>query len=468
MAAPTARPLAELVAEFVASTDLKASPSRDALVEKAKLHILDGIGVALAATTMEDQYAQKLIEVVRGFGSAPTCTMIGFPDRAAPPLAAFMNGSLIHGVEYDDRYLDRVVHTESFGVPVGLALAEERGLDGWALLEGWLLAAEVAIRLARGVNRDSLNGSGFHNTSIFGTLGAAAAAGRLIGFDADRIADAMSLSVSFASGTTQGWNDESGRNKCIQPGWAAMSGLMAAQMAEAGYACAHSTLDGPSGLYAAHAWKNGWTPDAVLENIGSTWPSLEIAFKIYPAGGSRHNVIDCTRQLVYEYDIKPEEVEHVDVIVASQYADMFEHGRYEQTFRPTSGYNMHGSWPINIARMILSRYIGVEHLTMEAVYDPALLAIADKVSCRPGDDLDYPRDERPTTVTITTTRGTFERTLRKSAGSADETDPERIVEKFRHNARLVLPEASVESLVKLIMSLDQLADAREITRLLAV
>jgi 2-methylcitrate dehydratase PrpD len=171
---------------------------------------------------------------------------------------------------------------------------------------------------------------------------------------------------------------------------------------------------------------------------------------------------------VYEHDIKPEEVEHIDVTVASQYADMFEHGRYEQTFRPTSGYNMHGSWPINIARMILSRYIGVEHLTMEAVYDPALLSLADKVTCRPGDDLDYPRDERPTTVAITTTRGTFERTLRKSAGSAEETSPDSIVEKFHRNARLVLPDANVDALAKLIMGLDQLGDVREITRLLAV
>lgn len=464
--ATASRPLAETLAAFAANLDRKGSPDRDALLAKAKLHILDGIGVAMASTTMEDAYAQKLIQVVRGFGSAPTCTIIGFPDRAAPPLASFMNGSLIHGCEYDDRYLDRVVHTESFGVPVGLAVAEAQGLDGWAVIEGWLLAAEVSVRLACGVMRDSLNGSGFHNTSIFGTIGAAAAAGRLLGLNAERIADAMSLSVSFASGTTEGWNDKSGRNKCIQPGWAGMSGLMAAQMAAAGYECGHSTIDGPAGLFAAHAWMNGWSPDPIVEGLGSTWECLNIAFKIFPAGGSRHNVIECTRQLVFDHDIRPEEVVGIDVTVATQYADMFEHGKYERSFRPTSGYNMHGSWPCNIARMILSRYIGVEHLTMEAVYDPALLAIADKVTCHLGDDLGYPRHERPTTVRITTARGSFERSQRESVGNPRDTRPEDIVEKFRRNARLILPEASAEALEKAVLHLEDVADVRLVTPLL--
>ncbi len=457
-------PLAETLASFAVKFDLKRSAARDALVEKAKMHILDGIGVGLASTTMEDHYADALLQFVRQMQSAPDCTLIGCGERAAPPLAALYNGSLIHGIEFDDRYLPRVVHTESFGVPTALALAEQRGLDGWALLEGWLIAAEVAVRLASGCNEEGLNGFGFHTTSIFGTFGAAAAASRLLGLSPERAADALSLSMSFTSGTTEGWNEGSGRNKSIQPGWAAMSGVSAAQMAEAGYKCAHTTLDGRRGLFVSHAWKNGWSADAVLEDLGSTWKCLDIAFKLYPAGGSRHNVIGATEQLVFEHDIKPDEVEHIDVEVASQYADMFERS-YELSFRPSSGYNMHGSWPCNIARMILSREIGPQHLTMEAVHDPALLAIADKVTCRPGTETNYPGEERPTTVAIQTTRGTFTKVLRKSVGSANEVNMDQIVRKFRRNAGLVLPEGSVDSLVELVLDLDQLDDARRVTKL---
>ncbi len=467
MSATTTGTLAETLAGFAAEFDLKTSPSRDDLLEKAKRHILDGIGVALISTTMEDRYAQKLFNVAAGFKSAPACTIIGFPDKAAPPLAALMNGSLIHGCEFDDRYLEHVVHTESFGVPTALAIAEDRGLDGWALAEGWILAAEIAIRLARGANVN-FNSAGFHTTPTCGTIGAAAAAGRLLRLGSSSIADAVSLSVSFTSGTTQGWGERSGRNKSIQPGWAAMSGIMAALMAEAGYTCSHTTLDGPSGFFASHAWEDGWRGERVVEGLGSRWHCLDIAFKIYTAAGMCHNAIECTRDLVLQHDIKPEEVQAVEVEIASQYADNLQRGRYESSFRPASGYAMHGSWPCNVARMIMSRAVGPEHMSEAMIRDPEFLALADRVSARVGEEKDYPPAERPTRVVIRTTRGTFEIIRRKSAGNTEEVDRARVVEKFRRNALHVLPEKSVDEVVELVVNLEQLGDVRRLISLLAV
>lgn len=467
MSVSVAPTLAETLAAFAADFDLKTSPDRDALVEKARVLILDGIGVALAASTMEDAYAQKLMQVVRGFGSAPTCTIIGFPDRAAPSLAAFLNGSLIHGCEFDDAFYERIVHAESFAVPVSLAVAEQRRLDGWSLLEGFLVATEVALRTACGCNKESLNHQGFHTTSIFGTVGAAAGAARMLGLDADRVADAISLSASLTSGTTEGWNDLSGRNKCIQPGWSAMGGLMAAQMAEAGYECSHSTLDGPRGLLAAHSWKNGWSVEPVLDGLGNTWKCLDIAFKVYPAGARSQALLDCTRELVFEHDIKPEEVEHVEVTMAAQFAYEFTRGGYEKMFRPDSGYAMHGSWPCNVARMILSREVGLQHLTMEAVTEPAMLELADKVTCKAGDeDSLFGGGECPATVVIHTSRGSFERTRKRSTGWPETFKQEYIVDKFRRNARLALPEKNIDELVDLVMGLDQLTDVRRLANLL--
>jgi 2-methylcitrate dehydratase PrpD len=459
-------PLAEPLADFAAQFDLRASPAREALLEKAKIHVLDGIGVALAAGTMEDDYAQKLLGMVRGFESAPQCTIIGFRERAAPALAALMNGSMIHGCEYDDIAVERVVHSESFAVPTVLALGERHGLDGWAVLGGWVLATELAIRLACGAN-DSINHRGFHTTSVFGTLGAAVAAARLLGLSNQGIADALSLAVSFASGTNGGWGYGSGRNKSIQPGWAAMSGIMAAQASASGYECAHVTLDAPTGLYAGHAGAHGWSREPVLDGLGTEWKCFNIAFKMYPAAGLCQAVIDCTKELVYEHDIRPEEVERVEVVVAPRYAFRFTSGRYKDTFRPSSGYTVYGSWPCNVARMILNREVGVQHLRWEAVQEADMLALADRVTCQPGTDDGLTREEEPTTVTIhTTTRGSFARTRRRTLGHPAEVRHPDIVDKFRRNARLVLPEKNVEELVDLIMRLEQLPDLGRITKLL--
>jgi 2-methylcitrate dehydratase PrpD len=467
MAAVETQTLAERLATFAVDFDLKSDPARDALLEKAKVHILDGIGVALAATTAEDGYGQKLLRVARAYRSAPTCTIIGFSERAAPPVAAFMNGSLIHGCEFDDAFYERMVHAESFAVPTSLALAEQRGLDGWSVLQGFLVTTEVALRTACGCNKESLNHVGFHTTSIVGTVGAAAGAARLLGLDANRVADAISLSVSLTGGTTQGWNDLSGRNKCIQPGWSAMGGIMAAQMAEAGYECSHSTLDGPRGLLASHSWKHGWSTEPVLAGLGSVWKCLNLTFKVYPCGARSQALLDCTRELVFEHDIKPDEVERVEVTMPAQFAYEFVNGGYEKMFRPGSGYEMHGSWPCNVARMILSREVGLQHLTLEAATEPAMLALADKVTCKAGEETNYPSDERPTTVIIHTPRATFERTRRKSTGWPEFFRLDYIVDKFRRNAGLALPEKNVDELVGLIMRLEQLPDVRGITALLA-
>ena len=466
--------LAETLGEYVAGFDLRSSPMRDALMEKAKMHILDGIGVGLAASIMEDGYAPKLMEMVRGFGSSSDCTIIGFQDRAAPPIAAFMNGSLIHGCEFDDAYYERIVHTEPFAVPTALAVAERQALDGWSVMEGWLIAAEVAIRLARGCNDSatagdsgSLNSSGFHTTSIFGTIGSAASAAKLLGLDASQIATAMSLAVSFASGTTEGWNDESGRNKSIQPGWAAMSGIMAAQMAQAGYECSHSTLDGRNGLYA-HSWKNGWSTEPVVEDLGDTWKCLDIAFKVYPAGARQQAVVDCARELVFEHDIKVDEVLGVEITVPSQYGYwLSDPSNVAGMYRPESGYAMHGSFVCNVARMIMSREIGLQHLTLAQVTEPAFLELVDKVTCKAGTRSDYPTTERPSTVAIETKRGKFERTRQRSTGYPDEFRRDLIVDKFHRNAKLVLNDRQAAALGDVILSLDKSGGACDIASLMA-
>jgi 2-methylcitrate dehydratase PrpD len=118
--------------------------------------------------------------------------------------------------------------------------------------------------------------------------------------------------------------------------------------------------------------------------------------------------------------------------------------------------------------MILNREIGVQHLRWEAVQEADMLALADRVTCRPGTD-DGTREEEPTTVTIhTTTRGSFDRTRRKTLGHPDEVRHPDIVDKFRRNARLALPEKNVAELVDLIMRLEQLPDVRRIGQLLTV
>ena len=461
----------DALAHFAVNVQTSGSRDEADLVAKAKLHFMDAIGVALASRTMDDHYAEKLIPAVEGLGLPPECTVIGFPQRTGPAWAAFVNGSLIHGCDFDDSHLHRILHSESFAVPVNLALAESLGLTGRQAIDGWLVAAEVAIRLASGLNEPeggdtsgSLNDLGFHTTSVFGIFGAAASAARQLGLSADEVATAISLAVSFASGTSEGWGEESGRHKCVQPGWAAMSGIQAAQMAQAGYDCPHTTLTGKRGLYGSHGWRDGWSPDPVTEELGESWRCLEIIFKLWPAGTKSQGPIACTQDLVFEHDIKPSEVESVEVVVPHHFASQFRPGKYESMFRPTSGYAVHSSWPCNVGRMILDREVKLSHLTLEEAQNKAMLEIADKVSISLGPAGGLQTEN---SVTIHTTRGTFKRTRTELPGDPSVVDVEDVRRKFRQNAGLVLPEADVAALEDRIGRLEEISDITEITGLLA-
>ena len=467
MTTTTQPALADTLADFSTGFKLDSTTARQALLEKAKLHLLDGIGIALAATTAEDGYSQALMRMVRGYGSTPQATVIGFGERVAAPLAALANGALIHGVEFDDVYYERTMHTEAFAVPATLAIAERERRPGLDLVEAWILATEVALRLSCGCAREeNLYDTGFHTSAIFGTFGAAAGAARLLSLDAEQTANALALCTSFASGTAAGWDYGTGRNKSIQPGWAAMSGTNAALLAAEGYACAHDTLEARNGLYFAHAWRDGWTREGVLDGLGTTWKLLDLAFKVYPAGGMIQSANDCTRELVLEHDIRPEEVERVEVVVPSQFRDVLA-GLIAGSYRPSSGYTQFSSWPCNVARMILSRRVGLDHLTDEAVSDPALLDLAAKVTCTASDDGSGASADRLTAVAIVTPRGRFETRRGKHSGHPGEATRDAVVEKFLGNADLILPREQGETIVDLVMRIEELDDTRELASRLA-
>ena len=287
-------PLAEQLGAFVAGFQLADDARHDHLVETAQMHILDALGVALAATTVKDATPRALLALARASGESQESTLVGLGAHAAAPVAALVNGSLIHGCEFDAVHAERIIHPNGPSVAAPLAIAERNRLRGSALAEAWVVAAETTLRLAAGLNdEESLFSDGFHTTAIFGTFGAAAGVSKLLGLDATQTAAALALCVSFSAGTSAGWDASAGRNKPLQPGWGAHGGTIAALLAAAGQGCALEAIDGPRGFYAAHAWRQGWSRERVLEGLGTEWKSSATSFKVYPAGGMIQAANDC-------------------------------------------------------------------------------------------------------------------------------------------------------------------------------
>jgi 2-methylcitrate dehydratase PrpD len=459
--------LAADLGEFIAGVDFDALPGRDDLVERIRWHVLDAIGLAYSSWTADDGFADRLLtSALRDLGHGSSL-IIGAHARGSTAAAAFLNGSLAHGSDFDDIDLLTVMHCEAFATAATLAVAEREGLSGRRLVEAWAIGVEVALRMAAGASGDGgLFSAGFHNTAVFGTFGAAAASARLLGLDAGEAAMALALAVSFASGTSVGWLAASGRNKPPQAGWAAHSGIVAAGMAANGYTCSLRTLDGPRGLYEAYAWRDGWSPEAVLSGLGDDWRMSRLAIKLYPCGAMIQATAQAVEELVARHRVSADEVVRGELKVPAQFGPVID-DMGPSLYRPPSGFASIGSFPLVAARIVLDGHYGLEHLTDDAVRDPALLDVADRLAVVPdAGNLELPLDERPATVTLETRRGTFGHSVSIEDGHWSRLTRERVVEKFRANAGLALAEDDVLAIERAVLNLDQLADLGELSAIL--
>lgn len=235
---------AESLCEFADELEFKDIPAR--VVEKAKSHILDTIGVSALGSVNEN--TRKLFDVMRNDRGSRQSTILWFGSKGPATTTALANGTMAHALDYDDTHLEAAAHLSAPLVPAALAVAEMTGADGRALLTALVSGYEVMARMGSAAP-GQFHKKGFHPTSIFGTLGAAVVAGKLLRLNSEKLADAMGISGSFSSGIFEYLSDGSWV-KPIHAGWAAHAGIMAALMAKEGLRGPHSVLEGGFGVYS--------------------------------------------------------------------------------------------------------------------------------------------------------------------------------------------------------------------------
>src|SRR5581483_707691 len=147
MTAPEAGPLSRRLAEFAAALRLADVPAH--VRERAKLHVLDAIGVGLASNAYA--YARRAVSGVEAMGTSGSCTVLGRRERFAVRDAALLNGILIHGLDFDDTHLASIVHPTATSLPCALSLAESIDASGEEMLAAYLAGAETAIRIGGAV-----------------------------------------------------------------------------------------------------------------------------------------------------------------------------------------------------------------------------------------------------------------------------------------------------------------------------
>src|ERR1043165_9802279 len=121
-----------MLARFAADTRDDDIPAD--VIARIKLSFLDGLGVALRGTTFP--WTRMVRDLVQAEGGNAVASLWGSGARTSLTHAVLFNGTAGHAFEMDDIHKESIVHPNSLGVPVALALAEaDPALSGrWVLL----------------------------------------------------------------------------------------------------------------------------------------------------------------------------------------------------------------------------------------------------------------------------------------------------------------------------------------------
>lgn len=296
------------LAEFVA--ELRYEDVPEEVAERAKRLILDVTGIIIRARN-DSESTPSLIAAVEKLGLADgNCSVMGDARGYAPTAAALLNGALAHSLDFDDTHAEGSIHSSAPIVPAALAAAEMSDASGKELITAVVAGYEVQIRLSMALNPSAHYDQGFHPTATCGVFGAAAAAGKLLGMDADGIQNAFGIALSQASGSMEFLVDGAW-TKRSHVGQAAQNGLMCAVMAAEGFKGPVQAFEGRAGFL--HAFSPKSQPEKAVAGLGSSWETMRLAVKPYPSCRYSHAAIDGIVSLVNEHGISADDVEEVEI-----------------------------------------------------------------------------------------------------------------------------------------------------------
>jgi 2-methylcitrate dehydratase PrpD len=448
--------LVQTLGSFAASASYEAMSSE--LRGAVKDHILDSIGVSLAALPLDS--SQMVLQLA---GPPSTeANILGFGERVSGASAAFVNGVLAHSLDFDDTHLPSVLHPSASVVPAALASGQSSDADSRQVIAAAAVGYEICIRLGMaGYDRQARNSvffeKGWHATSICGTIAAAAVAAKLFGLDAEGISNAMGIAVSFGSGVLEA-NRTGGSVKRLHCGWAAQSGIAAANAARVGITAPKLALEGGFGFYRAFC-DGRFDQSEILEGLGERWSIAEIFYKPYPANHFTHAAIDASLRLRTRVDL--DDIRYIEVRVAAPTLRTIAEP-LQSKLKPESGYHAQFSAPFAVAAALIGGGglgVWLDDFTDEKVGDDLYLGLAAKVRCLsdPRCDAIFP-NQFPAIVSMQTNSGeTLEEAVLCNRGGPDNPlKPEELQKKFLANAGRVLDESQSEMLAEAIAGLEKI------------
>ena len=442
----SAAPTAEL-ARFVAALEYDQLPA--AIRERVKDIILDTLASAIAGRQGDE--SKQIRALAAALGNSSETTVIGGEPLSLAG-ATLLNGYLITAVTVCDVHRPTLCPATPQVVPPALAIAERDGASGRALLLAVAAGLEATVRVGLGTKYPAFRARGWHSPGVVGPFGGAAAAGKLLGLDAERQRNAFGLAGSQSAGTFAHWGTPTIK---FHQSRGALSGLLAALLAETGFLSSSEILNHKDGgLFSAYS--DGGQPEAVTADLGSRWELEQIALRLWPAASSIQTVISALFALMKKNEVPVKNIANVRVGLSKTVYDMHGTLAWDDKFKALL------STPYVTAIVLHDRRCWLDQFEPGRFQDPAVGAFARE---RVKVEIDPAVTGTGAVVEIRTIDGTTHADCR-AAPKGDPTDPltrAEIEDKLRTAAAGFLPDATAERIIALVGGLERLANVRELT-----
>jgi len=458
---PKAPGLTKYVADFIASAKLSDVP--DAVLVLGKKSILDGFGLSLAGSV--SVMAPIVRTYVQGLGFAGAkASIIGTNLKAPARFAAFANGVFIHADDFDDTQLsaapDRIygllTHPTVPVLPPAFALCQLGQRTGKDLMLAYHVGVEVECKIAEAIAPRHY-GDGFHTTGTIGSFGSAAACAKLRGLSAAQTVYTLGIAATEGGGFRDNFGS---MTKPFHAGHAAENGTVAADLAALGWTAAEDILEAPLGFFQAAG--GGFDPDAIVGRLGKPWTfaSPGVSIKPHPSGSLSHPAMGEMLRLIREHDIKPADVETVDVGGNHAMTTSLLH------HQPTTGLQGKFSMEFCMSILLLERKAGLVEYTDAVVQRPDVQAMIRRVQFTVDPVAENAGLDKMTSLlkihlkngTVLSGRAEFAKGSPSNPMSYDE-----VADKFRGCAEFAKwPGKKTEAVIAMVKSLETVTDVSKL------
>lgn len=416
--------------------------------------MLDTVGVALGGSKSD-----LVHHVIRQFeifdGSDRSVSLWGQGTKMSLQTAVLINTIQGHMLELDDAHKMSKTHIGDVVIPAAWALAEYCKCSGQELLLAVLCGYEVLSRIGMALGVSSHRNLGWHATATAGIFGAAAACGKILNLTEDEMVSAFGM-AGQESGGSWAFLRDGASCKALNPAMAAVNGLQCAMLAKAGMTGPEHVLTAEDGGMLAMMSHN-YDVSMAAHALGVEWEILNMDFKPYPCCRSTHCVIDGVLDLREKYDIRPEQVEKIDVytyLVANKQC-----GMSPGSIRPRIPVEAKFSTPYTAAVALLYGAVGLQHFEPSAIQRQEIQELLDRVKVFTDDEFTskYPKHWGCRVLIYDKTGAVYETSVTDPTGSADNPLTEKqLIQKISGLLRAVMTEEQAEQTMKQLWELESL------------